>query len=430
MNKRTLFLLLGLLLLPGLFAFNVSAATYYVSTSGSNYNPGTQSQPFRTIQKAVDVMQPGDTTYVRGGVYPEYVRFNRSGQSGSRITLQAYPGERPVIDGTGVSVPSWQGLIYAGTYSTNNINYITVDGFEIRDSSWYGIRVIKCHGWIVRNTIVHHTQKGGIVFHQSNDIKIQNNEVHHVGLTNGNGINVQGGSRVLMEYNYSHDNSDHYGLQIITDHPDGDTSFYYDNVVRYNRITRCKTGMYFRNNINLKIYGNVIYHNVVDGHYAGIHLGQDDGTSGSFNSYAEIFNNTFVGHVVSIYNQAFNSLEVKNNIFHAPSKTAVEMNSDARSGHVFDHNIFYGKDYSVRGPSSMYTDPRFENASGDDYRLQSSSPAVDAGTGVSYITTDCSGTSRPQGNGLDIGAYEYDQESGGSEDPVLPSPPQNFRLKQ
>ncbi|MBI2842077.1 MAG: hypothetical protein HYX78_01615, partial [Armatimonadetes bacterium] len=33
------------------------AATYYVATGGSDTNPGSMTQPFRTIQKAANVMQ-------------------------------------------------------------------------------------------------------------------------------------------------------------------------------------------------------------------------------------------------------------------------------------------------------------------------------------------------------------------------------------
>jgi hypothetical protein len=39
--------------------------------------------------------------------------------------------------------------------------------------------------------------------------------------------------------------------------------------------------------------------------------------------------------------------------------------------------------------------------------LQSSSPAIDKGVSVSYITTDYDNNPRLQGAGVDIGAYEY-----------------------
>ena len=49
--------------LPAIFAFSILvtpswAETYYVSTSGSDSNNGTQITPFRTIQKAADMDNP------------------------------------------------------------------------------------------------------------------------------------------------------------------------------------------------------------------------------------------------------------------------------------------------------------------------------------------------------------------------------------
>ena len=41
------------------------------------------------------------------------------------------------------------------------------------------------------------------------------------------------------------------------------------------------------------------------------------------------------------------------------------------------------------------------------YPLPENSPAVDAGLCVAGITTDQRGVTRPQGNGCDIGAYEW-----------------------
>ncbi len=37
-----------------------TAATYYVATTGSDTNSGTQAAPFQTIQKAADTVNPGD----------------------------------------------------------------------------------------------------------------------------------------------------------------------------------------------------------------------------------------------------------------------------------------------------------------------------------------------------------------------------------
>lgn len=85
---------------------------YYVDgTNGNDKNPGTELvTAFKTIQQAADIMQPGDTVFIRGGVYRESIRPPRGGDSETqRITYQAYPGETPIIKGS-VQITSWKKL--------------------------------------------------------------------------------------------------------------------------------------------------------------------------------------------------------------------------------------------------------------------------------------------------------------------------------
>ena len=80
----------------------VAAGTaYYVGPSGDDSNPGTQDQPWKTIQHAIDSAGTGDTIYIRAGVYAESIQLHRSGQEGSPITLANYGGETVTIDGGG-----------------------------------------------------------------------------------------------------------------------------------------------------------------------------------------------------------------------------------------------------------------------------------------------------------------------------------------
>ncbi len=77
------------------------AATFHVSPNGSDSNPGTLAAPFRTIQHAADIAQPGDVITVHAGIYRERVSPPRSGTSDTnRIVYQAAPGETVVITGS------------------------------------------------------------------------------------------------------------------------------------------------------------------------------------------------------------------------------------------------------------------------------------------------------------------------------------------
>src|SRR4051812_5980519 len=80
----------------------VNAATsYYVAKTGSDSASGSLSHPWGSVRYAMTRLSAGDTLFVRGGTYNEYISSPkiRAGASGARITVEAYPGEWPVIKG-------------------------------------------------------------------------------------------------------------------------------------------------------------------------------------------------------------------------------------------------------------------------------------------------------------------------------------------
>jgi hypothetical protein len=109
---------------------SASGTTYYVSTSGKDSNPGTISEPWRTIQHAADQVTAGDTVYVRNGTYNELVTMKSSGSaSAGFITFSSYPGELATVDGTGLKIPGGQW----GLFTIRNQNYVVIQGFEVRN---------------------------------------------------------------------------------------------------------------------------------------------------------------------------------------------------------------------------------------------------------------------------------------------------------
>lgn len=79
----------------------VVAKTYFVSVSGNDSNTGLSVEvPFKTIPKAIGMVSPGDTIYVRGGTHPysATISITKSGTVSSNYMLIAYPGERPILD--------------------------------------------------------------------------------------------------------------------------------------------------------------------------------------------------------------------------------------------------------------------------------------------------------------------------------------------
>jgi hypothetical protein len=54
-----------------LFTTHVEARDYFVATNGKDRNDGSIKRPFASLAKLVAVAQPGDSCYIRGGVYRE-----------------------------------------------------------------------------------------------------------------------------------------------------------------------------------------------------------------------------------------------------------------------------------------------------------------------------------------------------------------------
>ena len=76
--------------------YPVPSSAVYVSTGGSDSNPGTKDRPLKTISAATKVAKAHGTVVVRGGVYHESVLvYPHDG-----LTVQAYPKETVWLDGS------------------------------------------------------------------------------------------------------------------------------------------------------------------------------------------------------------------------------------------------------------------------------------------------------------------------------------------
>ncbi|HEY0301049.1 MAG TPA: right-handed parallel beta-helix repeat-containing protein, partial [Rhizomicrobium sp.] len=122
---------------------------------------------FSTIQAALNAAMAGDTVQVRSGVYGEKLSFPRSGNAGSGyITLTAFPGDAPVVDGTGVP---GENLVLIEDRS-----YLKLIGFELRNnlgvSDGSGVRIL------------------GAGTH----LEIRDNRIHNVRGSDAMGITVYG----------------------------------------------------------------------------------------------------------------------------------------------------------------------------------------------------------------------------------------------
>ena len=368
--------------LSGSCAATGSGVCRYVAPTGSDANPGTSAAPFRTLQQAANVVQPGDVVVVADGVYTggsTIVDITRSGTAAAWIVFEAAHRGGAVIDGQQNS--SAIGVEIGGAY-------IRVQGFEVRGTSHYGIEAYHGH-----------------------DVVVAANDVHAIGRyctsTSAGivGINAYV-PNMTIERNVVHD----VGRYASGEHGCTPSNAYWQNHDH---------GVYQGEGDHLLVRNNVFYDLT-----HGWAIQRYDG-SGTVVNGLTIVNNTFVGANPNKVGQiiiatATTNLLIANNIFYQPNTAGIWLDAGGVTGTV-THNLTYGGDVLYSPGISLSAllgtglnlvtnvlnaDPLLVNVTGADFHLLAGSPAVDAGMPLSIVSDDFDGTSRPQGGGYDIGAFE------------------------
>ena len=398
------------------------AATYYVSTTGNDANIGTSTKPFKTIQKAINRgLNAGDTVRVLKGRHATFFFRNINGVSGLPITIKGDPGA--IIDmNLGGANPSRNIDFYGGSY-------ITINGLEITDSnppapkscagSSSGLRGgIKFNRVTTGGAFPHHiiltnlkifnlnsTAVGGSAnYSQLVNSQIYDNGGKYKSWTNkpeAYGTYLKG-KNWLIKGNTLHSNTGN-GIRTGNDPSTSTSELLVDSVIENNLIYNNggtfshPYGSYSSPDFTCKLVtggdgivvwhgsGNIIRNNVSSGNIGyGIRVNEDTTLSTRSNL---VYNNTvYKNGNIGIYSYLGNKTLVRNNISYLNSK-----------GNIFSGIASY----------NLTTDPKFINASARDFRLQSSSPAIDKGIKLLEVLKDFRGVARPRGIAYDIGAFEY-----------------------
>ncbi len=176
------------------------------------------------------------------------------------------------------------------------------------------------------------------------------------------------------------------------------------SVVRNSDIIDCATTA-----VNIDgIAGAQVHSNVVSNSGRGIMLSAADVSD------VEVLNNTVLttgfgaiaGAALELHTDAgyvaYNNVLVGN----ALGLFCLDFSCPADYNIVWGNNINY-EELTFLGANDITKDPKFANWAEGDFHLMFDSPAIDAGTLDAYAPTDKDGYERPQGGGVDIGAYEY-----------------------
>ena len=413
------------------------AATYYVATNGNDSNPGTQTQPFRSLTKGVNALKAGDTLYLRAGVYSSIDASTiPSGTSWTNaITIASYPGEKATLtpyNSQAQVLYFWSGnhhiildgLILDGTGAIQDglkigeqSHHIRFINGEIKNAGQNSVLVTPGPGGGWNEFINCKIHDGGGRGPHANGtpgfehgfyVGADNGLIDNCDIYNhrfGYGLHFYGGTGAnWIVRNSGIWNSLEAGILL----QDATDTLVYNNAIWGN-----KSGIWARNN-GMKILNNAVYGNL--GNFVpGIWI-QHDGSGDSPRHGAGI---TVANNIVVNNNSSFGSggiyvgadvpgAIVRNNLLSNNSPNNFE---DAGSGTMLSGNLI-GNQYN----------PKFVNAATNDFHLQLGSHAIDAGVTVSEVTTDHDGKPRSKGVAPDIGAYEFQTT------PVVSLPPTNLQI--
>jgi hypothetical protein len=457
------------LLFSLLFSINtfVSAATWHVSGTGNDANDGkTPETAFRNLQKAADLVQPGDVVLISNGTYTNADKGNgsavltitRSGTSAAWITWKARPGHHPEIHPVG-----WAGIQISGSYNVidglsvigNNDSIVLLkaqeDGKKPTPDPYYNTNGIffngrgkkpdeKPHHLVIRNCVVGKCAGGGIV-----GIEIDYLTVEDCKVFENAWFMRYGGSGITTLNNWAHDDASGYHIVI-------QRNFVWNNktLVAWEKIGKLSDGNGILLDVTDQEQGQgatnpnadavvkpatsqpIVAPNTVAGtpmpekpkrpEWTGRALIANNvstfnGGSGihTFRTkHVDIINNTtyWNGGIVG-YQELFpnrsEDIVILNNII-VPRPGGVVTSNNRNTSIRWDYNVYPAAQTVFAGANDIVAEPNFIDIQPDptkgDFRLTKSSRAVNSGSNDVPLSNDILGKARPKNAGRDRGAFE------------------------
>jgi hypothetical protein len=432
--------------------FTVRAGNvYFVSSSGSDTNPGSFVSPWATIPQAKNTIQAGDIAYIG----------THAGDSVSQTTVDASSSYdcalgMSVNDGTNAgTAPAPKALVvYPGATATVGV----ASGIE-RGILTPGITGVFDY-WVIAGFTLLGAVEALDFEGQANGWRVVDNDIS---CPNGTGLSgcATGNPTQLAFYgNVVHDAAANVATSAITKYYHGVYwgSSHIDmgwNVIRDGRTCRAiqfhDTGGV--NEFDLHVHDNVIHDTVCDGlnfatvdpsqgtveafnniiydvglgpdpsdgasDYAGIYVAGETDSGAAGGGTVQIYGNTLYncgalssstdsGGVNNGGGNTALTMNLVDNLFVATSTGEAYVAQDSAAGLVTgNNNLFFGGGTAPAFlTASVSGDPKLMDAASADFHLLAGSAAIGKGVMIP-AATDFDGNARPQNGSWDIGAYEY-----------------------
>ncbi|MBN3927578.1 MAG: right-handed parallel beta-helix repeat-containing protein [Nostoc sp. NMS4] len=400
-----------------------TATTYYVSGNGNDRNSGlSTSSAFRTLRRAAGLTNPGDTVLIMNGIYKNgpkdgsVLGIKRSGTANAWIKFKAYPGHFPKIQHN-----TWNGISISNGASYIEINGLEVIGNNANISLSYALSQKynrsnpltngscisiegrsngRSHHINILNNKIHDCGGAGISAIQADYVKVDNNTVF-----NNAWYSLYGCSGISMLNNWSSDNNQGYKI-FVTNNRSYNNRMY----VPWIDAGKITDGNGIIVDVSKGYRGRVLVANNIIYNNGGSGIHSHD------SQHVDIINNTAYLNQQSpevkkkgkgeIYAGYSSDVKIFNNIMYAAPGSAA--NSNMKNVNVtYNYNVYLNNSrINITGPRDIIADPQFVNASARDFRLKSTSPAINSGLKWNSLTTDFIGNPRVSGYATDRGAYE------------------------
>ena len=443
--------------------FNAGAKTFYIDPANGNLsNDGSNAHPWRTLQEVIDSnkiqtrayasnpYQQGDTLKVKNQGAPVHAGDTLSLNTGYQgdvsieaalntdyITIAAAPGQSPRVNHlflSGASKWKIQGLTVSAAFDTVGHNrdllYINSDGwpgpsreitvencslFTVKNASawtvndWgnYTCTGARMHGrsFIFRNNVVFNVDIGIRVVADS--CLIEKNVFEDFSIC---GMRLCGANNCAFNYNMVrgfHMGNDVYGMgfQGYSTGPDGTVGagvVSHISVVGNTIINTDSSTQPFKGQLyGIACFDGIYEDWIVENNVVLVNTWYGISFNGAHNCH--IINNTVcrldtancILPSITIYDLSNGTKTKSTSCIMRNNFCSTVADSGDSSCHD-DHNI------AACTPDSFFVD----YAQGD-LRLKPGCAAIDSGSPDMAPATDIAGTARPQGKGIDIGAYEY-----------------------
>ena len=437
-----------------------TATTWYVAPGGAGN--GGIATPFGQIQHAINQAQAGDTILIKPGTYAEQLGTVRGGLPGAPIVIQSSDGfgtvtvtapgrvltvAHPAIVVAGVVLDGQFGFDDAIRVTTASDDFILRDA-EVRRSGGDLMDIQSPARVTIERVLLHHalnatggrTDAHGIAAGAVRDMVIRDVQIHTF---SGDGIQVDPGrsapgwDRVTIER----------ALIWLQPLPADVAGFPAGSVPGENAIDTKANATLPRATMTIRdveAFGfragfitNMAAFNIkenVDVVFDGVTVHDSEiafrlrgpGSSGTNGAWVRVQN--AVVHDVQYgvrYEDNLQNLRIWNSTFGAGISNAFFAAGVATPSMELRNVLVLG---ALPSQASSHSSNRqaqiadFINAAGDDYRLSSTSTAIDAGVALAGVTSDRLGVARPQGGGYDVGAFERVNSTADVTPPVVVPP--------